>query len=369
MNNVEGFRSSRHYFGPIPVRAIQLHVFVDASQSAFAAVAYLRVTYDNNDVRVCFVCAKTKCAPMKTMSIPRLELQAAVLGTRLMDTVKKEHSIAISDAILWTDSKTVLRWIGSTHRRYKQFVGNRVGEILESTKVSQWRWVPTAENAADDATRPHCHVDLSQRSRWLDGPTFLRQPESSWPQPEPGTEHKSCDDEEEMPSEFALVAANNFFISFQRFSSYSRLVRTTAWVLRFTRWCRGHRTELERFGLTATECEDAENLLIRRAQCEAFPDEVRASYNEESVGHRSEIRGLAPYLDDNGVLRAYGRIDAALCIPHSARRPIILSHRHALTELIVYHYHVKMKHQNVDATMGDIRTRFWITKLRRVLPT
>ncbi|XP_070067097.1 uncharacterized protein [Drosophila virilis] len=369
MNNVEGFRSSRHYFGPTPVRAIQLHVFVNASQSAFAAVTYLRVTYDNNDVRVCFVCARTKCAPMKTMSIPRLELQADVIGTRLIDTVKKEHSIAISDAIPWTDSKTVLRWIGSTHRRYKQFVANRVGEILETTKVSQWRWVPTAENAADDATRPHCHVDLSQRSRWLDGPTFLRQPESSWPQCEPGTEHSSYEDEEEMPSEFALVAANSFFISFQRFSSYSRLVRTTAWVLRFTRWSRGQRTELERFGLTATECENAENLLIRRAQFEAFPDEVRASYNEESVGHRSDIRGLAPYLDDNGVLRAYDRIDAALCIPHSARRPIILSHRHALTELIVYHYHVKMKHQNVDATIGDIRTRFWITKLRRLLRT
>jgi len=96
------------------------------------------------------------------MSIPRLELQAAVIGTRLMDTVRLEHSMAINDIVLWSDSKTVLRWIGSTHRRYKQFVGNRVADILESTKVSQWRWVPTADNAADDATRLQYHVDLSR---------------------------------------------------------------------------------------------------------------------------------------------------------------------------------------------------------------
>jgi len=132
--------------------------------------------YEDDDVQVSFVSARTKCAPMRTMTIPRLELQAAVLGTRLMNTVKEEHSVVITDLVLWTDSKTVLRWIGSTHRRYKQFVGNRVAEILESSKVSQWRWVPTADNAADDATRSQKGVDLSQESRWLRGPAFLRQP-------------------------------------------------------------------------------------------------------------------------------------------------------------------------------------------------
>ncbi|XP_043661538.1 uncharacterized protein LOC122625509 [Drosophila teissieri] len=144
--------------------------------------------------------------------------------------------VVITDLVLWTDSKTVLRWIGSTHRRYKQFVGNRVAEILESSKVSQWRWVPTADNAADDATRSQKGVDLSQESRWLRGPAFLRQPAASWPGPEEGTERvPDAPDEEEMPCEFALVAADDFVIPFQRFSSFSRLVRTTAWVLRFER--------------------------------------------------------------------------------------------------------------------------------------
>nr|XP_036678396.1 uncharacterized protein LOC118879593 [Drosophila suzukii] len=347
-------------------------------------------TYEDDNVMVSFVCAKTKCAPMRTMSIPRLELQAAVLGTRLMNTVQEEHSVDISETVLWTDSKTVLRWIGSTHRRYKQFVGNRVAEILESSKVSQWRWVPTADNAADDATRSQNKADLSPESRWLSGPAFLRQPSSGWPAPEEGTKRvpdapeegtkrvpdapeegtkrvPDAPDEEEMPGEFALVAADEFAIPFQRFSSFSRLVRTTAWVLRFARWCRKQRSEIEEYGLTASECEAAENLLVRQAQLESFPDEMKSAECGKDVASSSEIRGLAPYVDENGVLRVYGRVDAALCMPYSARRPVILSHRHSLTDLIVRHFHAQMKHQNVDATIAQIRTRFWVTKMRRVL--
>ncbi|XP_043069100.1 uncharacterized protein [Drosophila bipectinata] len=239
MNKVENFRSPRHYFGSGLVKTIEMHVFVDASQSAFAAVVYWRITYEDGDVQS---------------------------GRTIV---------------------TVLRWIGSTHRRYKQFVGNRVAEILESTKVAQWRWLPSADNVADDAT----------------------------------------EDEEEMPSEFVLVGTRDTFISLQRFSSYRRLLRTTAWVLRFTRRCRGQQDELENCGLTAVECEAAENLLVRIAQREAFPDEMQAAENGLDAAKGSEICGLAPYLDGNGVLRAYGRIDAALCLPYSTSPTDTVSRR------------------------------------------
>ncbi|XP_043950539.1 uncharacterized protein LOC122818942 [Drosophila biarmipes] len=127
------------------------------------------------------------------------------------------------------------------------------------------------------------------------------------------------------------------------------------------------RSELEEYGLTATECEAAENLLVRQAQLESFPDEMRSAECGKNVSSSSKIRGLAPYMDEHGVLRVYGRVDAALCMPYSARRPVILSHRHSLTELIVRHFHAQMKHQNVDATIAQIRKRFWVTKMRRVL--
>ncbi|XP_070140009.1 uncharacterized protein [Drosophila kikkawai] len=153
MSKIEEFRCPRYYFGAERVRALQLHIFVDSCQSAFAAVAYGRASYESGDVQ---------CAPIRTMSISRLELQGAVLGTRLMDTVKQEHGVAISGCVLWTESKTVLHWISSTHRRYKQFVGNRVAEILESTEMSQWRWIPSAENVAD-AGRDRAGIGFPRR--------------------------------------------------------------------------------------------------------------------------------------------------------------------------------------------------------------
>ncbi|XP_068158175.1 uncharacterized protein [Drosophila tropicalis] len=260
------------------------------------------------------------------MSVPRLELQAAVLGTRLMNAVKSGHSMETEDAILWTDAKTVLRWICSTHRRYKQFVGNRVTKILESTDASQWRWVPTADNVADKATRPQGQVDFSQKSRWMCGPK-----------------------------------------SHRRFSEYNRLLRTMTWVLRFVCQCRRQQHEHGKYGLTAAECAEAELVLVRVAQREAFPDELHRLYANRPVQPTSELKGLLPYLDDLAILRASGRIDAALCLPYGARRPIILTHRHPLTDLIVRHYHVRMKHQNVNATITEIRMKFWITKVRRVL--
>ncbi|XP_043067241.1 uncharacterized protein [Drosophila bipectinata] len=286
------------------------------------------------------------------MSIPRLELQAAALGTRVMNTVKEEHSVDISETVLWTDSKTVLKWIGSTHRRYKQFVGNRVAEILESSKVSQWRWVPTADNAADDATRSQSKADLSPESRWLSGPAFLRQPESGWPTPEKGTEHvPDAPDEEEMPE----------ILELQSPGEDHRLGPEVCATVPQTE------KRAQEYGLTATECEAAENLLIRQAQLESFPDEMRSAERGKDVANSSEIRSLAPYVDKYGVLRVYGRVDAALSMPYSARRPVILSHRHSLTEMVVRHYHAQMKLQNVDATIAQIRTRFWVTKIRRVL--
>ncbi|EDW33498.1 GL14074 [Drosophila persimilis] len=130
----------------------------------------------------------------------------------------------------------------------------------KSTKVSQWRWVPTSDNVAVDATRSKFPVDLSQKARWLGGPAFLRQPAGSCPHPETGFERVPNDnDEEEMAKILKVQAA------------------TTVWVIRFTRWCRGQSSELENYGLTAAECEAAENLLVRQAQREAFLNEMRST--------------------------------------------------------------------------------------------
>ncbi|XP_044572119.1 uncharacterized protein LOC123257367 [Drosophila ananassae] len=249
-----------------------------------------------------------------------------------MDRRKEMDKVPIPEIVLWTDSKSVLH-------------GYR---------------------PSDDATRAQRSVYLSEKSRWLSGPAFLRRLAGSWPGTAPADE-ADTEDEEEMPREFVLVGSRDTFISLQRFLSNRRLLRTAAWVLRFIRRCSDMNDMSKRTTASIAECEADEDLLVRRSQREAFPDEMQAAENGLDVAKGSDICGLAPYLDGNGVLRAYGRIDAALCLPYSARRPVILSHRHGLTEMIVRDAHLRMKHQNIDATMTEIRTRFWITRLRRVL--
>ncbi|XP_045779881.1 uncharacterized protein LOC123877305 [Maniola jurtina] len=114
------------------------------------------------------------------ISIPRLELQAALLGTRLAATIEREMDLRVQKKAYWTDSSTVLQWIKSDPRKFKTFVAHRLAEIEESTNVGEWRWVPTKENPADDATRGTPN-DFDQAARWFQGPSFLRKNADEWP--------------------------------------------------------------------------------------------------------------------------------------------------------------------------------------------
>ncbi|XP_062557755.1 uncharacterized protein LOC134222608 [Armigeres subalbatus] len=148
-------RIARCYFPHRSVNQIislQLHVFVNASEEAFACVAYFRAEFKKH-FEVALIAGKSKVAPLKVLSIPRMELLAAVIGVRLMNTIIDGHTLRIDECTLWSDSKTVLAWINSDHRKYRQFVACRVGEILTKTKQCQWRWIPSKDNVADDATK------------------------------------------------------------------------------------------------------------------------------------------------------------------------------------------------------------------------
>lgn len=126
---------------------LQLHVYADASEAAFAAVAFWRITRGGN-VDLSFVAGKVKVSPTPIQTMPRLELSAAVLATRLLDEIRRCYDgVKINKIVMWTDSETVLKWIRSNQRKYKQYVGFRVAEIAESTPTSWWRWVPTSDVA------------------------------------------------------------------------------------------------------------------------------------------------------------------------------------------------------------------------------
>ncbi|KAJ8718552.1 hypothetical protein PYW08_002789 [Mythimna loreyi] len=161
----------------------ELHGFSDASKLAYAAVVYFRVVDQEGNVHISLVTAKTKVAPIKQVSIPRLELCGAVLLTKLMAEVGEVLGVQKLDWHAWTDSEVVLAWLSSHPSRWKTFVANRVSDILNILDTHHWSHVSTKHNPADCASRGVSPAELESMSIWWRGPDFLRQQEFEYKKP------------------------------------------------------------------------------------------------------------------------------------------------------------------------------------------
>ncbi|XP_054726309.1 uncharacterized protein LOC129236117 [Anastrepha obliqua] len=360
---IENLRIPRSYarvkFDDTP--KIELHTFVDASESSYAAVCYLRYSHGNS-IDCMMIASKTRVAPLKLLSIPRLELKAALLGARLAKHIIESHSIHLDSSVYWSDSRTVLAWLYADHRRYKQFVAFRVSEILELTDVSEWRWVPTAANVADEATKWNGDPDFSNDSRWFSGPSFLYLPCDEWPVSN-GPQNISTEELRpqfigahcRIPEQLLMVPKP------ERFSTWDRLLRATATTLYCARiWLSVVRdNQVLRSVATTDDFRKAENFLWRKAQQDIFNDSIISLSVGKAVDKSSKIFKLSPYLDDDGVLRIDGRVKII-----GRTDPVLLPNNHHITNLIINHFHVKYHHVNSETVVNEIRQHFWILKLR-----
>ncbi|XP_029719406.2 uncharacterized protein LOC109431964 [Aedes albopictus] len=345
-----------------PEEEAELHIFADASECGMAAVAFLRFV-KNGTVECRIVAAKTRVAPLKFVSIPRLELQAAVIGARLANTIADSLTVNISRKYYWTDSRDVLCWLHSDHRRYTQFVAFRVSEILETTEANQWYWVPSKMNVADDGTKWTSRPDLTAVSRWFVGPDFLQRPETNWPQ----QPKKSRSTEEELrPRLIANHTVCEPVINPCNFTSWKRMLNITSYVLRFTANCRRKlRRESTTTGqLTTPELVSAEAYLLRTAQREGYPDEVTILEKSRTIPKQSSLYQLTPWIDSKGLMRMRTRIAACHYATEDAKKPIILPRDHPTTNMIIMHYHCQFHHQNHETVVNELRQRFNIPHIR-----
>lgn len=341
----------------------ELHTFCDASEQAYAAVTYWRFEYGDGAVDVRFVASKCRVAPVKSQSIPRLELQAALLASRLARTVESEHEYIVSGSTLWSDSRTVLGWIRSDPRTYQAFVSHRLREIDELTNANQWKWVPSEENPADEATREK-PFGLHGEARWYRGPEFLRSPAESWPtQQHEGAMEQRCMALREQ--EYVTVTGPAEVMDLglpdsERFSSWLRLLRSSAWVLLFADKCL-HRGATE---MTNELLVRAERRLVQKVQADCFAPELEAATRQESVPRGSRLVTLDPTLDRDGILRVRGRTSRVRGVALDTRYPVILDGDHRVTRLLIQHYHVKAGHANLETVVNELRQKWWVVHLR-----
>ena len=162
------------------IDTVSLYTFADASEVAYGAVVYARYCYQDGSISTNIVAAKTRVAPSKATSIPRLELMGAVTGVHLSTRIIKVLELQASQSTFWSDSLNVLWWIRGHSRDFKPFVANRVDEIQTYTSPEQWKYVPTDLNPADILSRGIKAAEQVECERWWGGPEFLHQSETAW---------------------------------------------------------------------------------------------------------------------------------------------------------------------------------------------
>ena len=333
--------------------AQELHVFADASLKAYGAVAYFL-----QNENTALVMSKTRVSPLKTVSLPRLELMAAVLATRLakfiLSSIKCQCKVH-----LWSDSQIVLYWINSS-KKLKPFVSHRINEITNHFPTQNWHYCPSADNPADLLTRGISSQQFILSTVWKYGPPWLTS-KQLWPTWSAG-ETLQPESTEAITHTLTLIQqpiANDEgihqIIPLSHYSNLTKLLRVTAYILRFIHNCRDSSKQLG--PLTSVELKKANLLWVLNTQLQVFGNEIA---NIKSNSNRLPlVHQLRLFLDQCGALRCGGRIHNAL-ICELAKFPYLLPTKHYFTRLIIYATHDIQLHAGVNGTLTAICHSYWI---------
>lgn len=346
-------------FAVVP-QAIQIHGFSDASQHAYGACVYVRTELNNREFRSELLCSKSRVAPLKAISLPRLELSAALLLARLIDKIKSSFDLSSMQTYLWSDSTITLNWISSSSRKRSVFVANRVGEIQHLTEISSWCHVSSSNNPADILSRGLDPLELEDSILWWHGPTFLMTSQEHWPV------SSFILSESDLPEQRVLAVAIETPASslveelLSKHSSLVKACRVLAYCLRFTK--ARHSRAASRF-VTPQEIRVARNVLSQIVQRQVFALEYGALCKGKDIDKTSSLLSLAPFVHTDGLIRVGGRLknwnlDFETC------RPILLPRNHILTRRIIEQEHTRIAHGGVQSTMASIRQRYWPLSLR-----
>ncbi|GIY47158.1 hypothetical protein CEXT_565241 [Caerostris extrusa] len=172
-------------------------------KTAYAACIFLRSESSMGSVTVQLLQARSRITPMKTITIPRLELMAATIDARLFSSVKQALKLPNVKAYFWTDSSTVLTWITS-REQWSVFVTNRISEIRKLTTSEEWFHIPTDQNPADILSRG-CGPKQLQKHKWWQGPAWLKNSKEQWPKSAVNINKKEVETEKRK----SVISANN----------------------------------------------------------------------------------------------------------------------------------------------------------------
>ncbi|XP_052757236.1 uncharacterized protein LOC128202123 [Galleria mellonella] len=340
----------------------ELHIFTDASQNAYGACAYIR-TYNkniNSPVTIKLLCAKSKVSPIKPVTIPRLELCGALLGARLYKKIVSSLRLKFDKVYFWTDSTIVMGWVRMSPHLLKTFVQHRVTEINELTGDAIWLHVNGKNNPADLASRGAYLDILVDCTLWWHGPTFLHGRQFNCK-----VDHSTYTSIElpEVKNEIVCAASNikDSFINFSRFSSFERLKRTGAYVLRFITNIRSPKHLRTTGSLSVDELSASITMLARLEQIQSFPDEYDSLLKQLPLNQTksNKVSGLNIFLDQSGLIRVGGRLRNSRHFDYNKKHPILISSKNYFSTLLFRDEHKRLLHAGPQLLLSTIRENWW----------
>ncbi|UYV70997.1 hypothetical protein LAZ67_8001365 [Cordylochernes scorpioides] len=297
------------------IEELQLHGFCDASLNAYSAVFYLKTRFKIQKIKINLITSKTKVAPLKTITIPRLELSAALLLAQLNQVILESFPFQPDKTFLWTDSQICIDWIRSDASRWKAFVSNRVSSIQNLTQITDWFHVSSQDNPAECASRGIMPQDLVNHRIWWRGPIWLQENNVRYIPSSPTQVNLNIIQEEvgegQVLDQTTLIQNSETMLNLEfivRYSTMTKLIRITAWCWRFYYNCLLFDPIRQKGPLTTRELTKAIQVLVKSIQQVEFCTEIKLLKSNKQLPLSNKLTSLNPFLDTQGLLRVGGRL-------------------------------------------------------------
>uniref|UniRef100_A0A8D8YXB4 Integrase catalytic domain-containing protein n=1 Tax=Cacopsylla melanoneura TaxID=428564 RepID=A0A8D8YXB4_9HEMI len=337
-------------------KPILLIGFGDASERAYAACVYCRSESPSGEIQVSLIASKSRLSPLRTESIPRLELCSGLLLANLIQSIVKTFHplVDMTQVLCFLDSTVALDWIHSSPHRWAQFVANRVAKIQNIIDPQQWYHVSGKENPADCVSRGLSPSELVQHQLFYSGPSWLKSSKDEWCL----NKHTISDVSAhlEVKKGEIMCAVGHTTEDWvdkvsKNFSSWSKLLHCIVYVLRFVRILP------KKLTIELCDLQVAETYIFRSIQRSHFVEDFKCL--QKGTQCSPQLRKLDLFLDNDSIIRIGGRLNNSK-LGYEQCHPILLPKNNHTVNLIIDHYHKLNLHTGPHLLLSLLRQRFWI---------